>query len=347
MRTTPVKLGIIGCGVIGTQHLQAATAAPQINVAAIADLRDNVLRDTAAKFNIPRTYTDAHALLADPGIEAVIFALPTAGRTELALRALAAGKHILIEKPGGMNAGELRQLIAARGDRVAGCCQSRLRLPASARAATDFVATGALGKLRVIRCRALKPAGPPPTSPPPAWRLNKSLNGGGIFVNWGCYDLDYLLGITGWRLQPRRVFAHAWPIAPKFAAHAAPGSDAETHILAHIQCTDDCVITYERGEFTSAQPDEAWSIVGENGTLRLPMIPAPGKKIHFDEGVTTRVIWEGDEPWGTGPTVTVDFAQAILEGRPPYATLENALTFQQIVDAAYASAATGRAIDIA
>jgi len=40
-----------------------------------------------------------------------------------------------------------------------------------------------------------------------AWRLSKSLNGGGIMANWGCYVLDYVFGLTGWSIHPERVLA--------------------------------------------------------------------------------------------------------------------------------------------
>ena len=207
-----IKLGIIGCGVIGQTHIQTAAVLPGVSIVALADLREAVVREVAAKFNVPQTYNTAAALLANTQVDAVIIALPTAGRVQVVLQALAAGKHLLVEKPIGMNADEVRQMIAARGDRIAGCCQSRMRLTTGARTATEFIAQGSLGDLRVIRCRAWAAAGPPPPQLPPVWRLNKQLNGGGILVNWGCYDLDYLLGLTGWRLQPRHVLAQTWQI---------------------------------------------------------------------------------------------------------------------------------------
>jgi len=74
--------------------------------------------------------------------------------------------------------------------------------------------------------RALKGAAAPPQNPPPPWRLSKAMNGGGILVNWGCYDLDYLLGITGWMIEPRLALARTWGVPETFAAYAAPGSDA-------------------------------------------------------------------------------------------------------------------------
>ena len=69
-----------------------------------------------------------------------------------------------------------------------------------------------MGQLRVVRCRALKGAGALPQSPPPPWRLSRAMNGGGILVNWGCYDLNYLLGITGWAIEPRLALARTWGV---------------------------------------------------------------------------------------------------------------------------------------
>ena len=64
----------------------------------------------------------------------------------------------------------------------------------------------------------MTPAGLPPKNPPPAWRLRRDQNGGGILVNWGCYDLDYLFGLLDFRLTPRVALARTWPIGQPFAA---------------------------------------------------------------------------------------------------------------------------------
>ncbi|MCS7222691.1 MAG: Gfo/Idh/MocA family oxidoreductase [Anaerolineae bacterium] len=347
-----VSLGIIGCGVIGQHHLRAALSSPLIDVVAIADLRQEAREETAARYNISKVYAEGKELIEDPCVEAVVLALPTCGRTELALHAFARGKHVLTEKPVAMNADEVRRMIAARGDLIAGCCSSRYRFLPSAKVVTDFIATGALGELRVIRARVIDAASEPPKTPPPPWRLSKALNGGGILMNWGCYDLDYLLGITGWQLRPRLVLGQTWTVAPHLAARAAPGSDAESHVAALILCDGGAVITYERGEFVAAQSESAWQIIGSRGSLRLHMLPGAGKTITYDattseQGVIPRVLWQGEEDADrvhTGPVQ--DFAAAILEGRPPMTTLEQALMIQQITDAVYASAAAGTAIEV-
>jgi len=348
----PVKLGIIGCGVIGQSHLQAASASARIDVVALADLRRDVARQSAEEFDVSAVYDDGAQLLDDPNVEAVILALPAGVRTPLVLAALGKGKHVLIEKPVAMNAGEVRQMMAVQGDRVAASCSSRFHLMPSAGPVTEWLASGKLGPLRTLRVFAHRAAGPDPGQPLPAWRFRKDLNAGGCLVDWGCYDLDYMLGITGWQLVPKLVLAQTWTIPPVFNAHVVPESDAETHLAAFVLCEGGTVITLERGDIMPAAEQCAWQIVGEKGSLRLQMTPGQGKKMYYDDaslqrGVSSSTLWEGDESFADLPLPLVeDFAAAIRDRRPPQTDLARALVVQQITDAIYASAEQGRAVAI-
>ncbi|MBM4042103.1 MAG: Gfo/Idh/MocA family oxidoreductase [Planctomycetes bacterium] len=348
----PVRLGVVGCGVIGPTHMAAAAASPDIELVAVADLIEERGRAAGEKFKAKRVYRSGAELLDDPEVEAVVLAFPTGKRTELALQAFAKGKHVLVEKPVAMNAGEVRQMIAARGRLVAACCSSRFRFLEGARVAADFLASGALGDLRVVRCRNLAACGPKPEAPRPDWRLTRALNGGGYLVNWGCYDLDYLLGITGWSLKPRLAVAQTWTVPPQFESHIAPGSDAETYYIALVRCEGGAVLSIERGEYMPAHSEDAWQIIGTKGSLTLKMTWGSPKAIVHDDttaaqGTTTQTLWQAEEdgsPTRTGPVT--DFAAAIREDRPPATSLERALVIQQITDAIYASAAAGCAVEI-
>jgi len=249
-----------------------------------------------------------------------------------------------------MNAAEVRTLIAAQGSLVGAVCSSRYQHFASARAARDFLRTGALGPLRTITCRGVNPAGPPFKNPP-AWRLRKDLNGGGIFVNWGCYDLDYLLGLLDFKLTPQSALARTWTVAPQYSSYAAPGSDGETHVTALVTFAEGCVLTYERAEFSTLPPDNRWQITGERGTLTLQMLKAKSGNVVLTEsdpekGTRTRVIWEGDESPLTSEHdgVAADFVEAILQKRKPQTSLQDALLFARIADAIYASSASGKPV---
>lgn len=348
----PVSVGIIGCGVIGRIHAKSAMESPQVKLVAVADLIEERAREVADQHSVPARYSEGLDLLDDPGVEAVVLALPANGRLALAMKAFRRGIHVLTEKPVAMNAGDVEQMIAARGALVAACCSSRYRLLPSAEVVTRFIATGALGELRVLHCRAISAAAEPPATPPPTWRLRRRENGGGILMNWGSYDLDYLLGVTGWSLVPRLVLGQTWTLAPHLTVRAAPDSDAETHVSALIRCEGGTVISYERAEFAAAQTENAWKIVGSRGALHLRMIAESAKRIAYDAssdaaGVSPQVLWEGAEdaaPLHAGPLR--DFAAAIREGRPPKTTLEQALVVQKISDAIYASAEKGMAVAI-
>lgn len=343
-----LNIAVIGCGVIAQYHLRALAKLTTARAAAVCDVRPEIAQKTAAEFNVPRWTTAAAELFADPSIDAVILALPANLRTALALAAFQQGKHVLTEKPVAMNAAEVRALLAVQGDRVGACCSSRYHYFASARAARAFLRTGALGPLRTITCRGVNPAGPPFQNPP-AWRLRRDLNGGGIFVNWGCYDLDYLLGLLDFKLTPRFALARTWQVGADYRAYAAPGSDAETHLAALVTFAEGCVLNYERAEFSTLPPDNRWQITGERGTLTLQMLKAKAANIVLTEpdaekGTRTRVLWEGDESPLTSEHdgVVFDFVDAILQRRAPQTSLQNALLFARIADAIYASAASGQ-----
>ena len=348
----PVKVGVIGCGVIGSRHLSIASEASHIELVAAADLIESNRARATERFNPPKMYDNDIDLLDNDEVEAVVLAFPTQYRTEVALRAFERGKHVLIEKPIAMNAAEVEHLIAARGDLISGCCSSRNRFSGAARLATQLITSGGLGELRSVQCRAIRGAGKAPDSPRPDWRLTKALNGGGILVNWGCYDLDYLLGLTGWQLKPQTVFAQTWTVPEVFQSHIAPGSDAETHYTALVRCEDGIVLSVERGEFMTMHTHEGWEIIGTEGSLKLTMGDGKSENVVYNRtttegGVESISLSEaGEAPTSEHNNPLSDFAAGIRENRQPLTSLENALVVQQITDAIYASAETGNAVEI-
>ena len=347
-----VKVGVIGCGVIGSRHLSIASEASHIALVAASDLIEANRTAAVERFNPPKMYDNGDDLLDDDEVEAVVLAFPTQYRTAVALRAFERGKHVLIEKPIAMNAAEVEQLIAARGDLVSGCCSSRSRFNPAARLATQLITTGGLGALRTVHCRAIVGCREEPDTPRPAWRLTKALNGGGILVNWGCYDLDYLLGLTGWQLKPQSVFAQTWTVPSVFQSHIALGSDAETHYTALIRCEDDIVLSVERGEFMAMHSHADWEVIGSEGSLKLTMRDEAPENVIYNRtttaaGVVSTTLAEaGAAPESPHSTPLSDFAAAIRENRQPLTNLENSLVVQQITDAIYASAETGDVVKI-
>ncbi|MFS8104731.1 Gfo/Idh/MocA family oxidoreductase [Lentzea alba] len=111
--TSPVRLGLIGCGRIAqVAHLPAAEKAEGIKLVAVCDPDASVTGAVAARYGIGTVHNDHTALLAEPSIEAVLIAAPDRFHFDLTRAALAAGKHVLVEKPLASTVAECDELVA-------------------------------------------------------------------------------------------------------------------------------------------------------------------------------------------------------------------------------------------
>lgn len=117
---TSVKVAVVGAGVFGLEHLDALTRSEQGQAVAVCDPNADIANRAADLFRIPHVYHDLADLLRAPGVDAVVIAAPSALHVELATACIAAGKHVLIEKPVAMSSAEIAQLrgVAARHPEV-------------------------------------------------------------------------------------------------------------------------------------------------------------------------------------------------------------------------------------
>ncbi|MBM3497275.1 MAG: Gfo/Idh/MocA family oxidoreductase [Armatimonadetes bacterium] len=110
----PLRLGVVGAGVISqVAHLPGAEIAPNVTVVALCDSRSDLLAAVGERHHIPRRHDAVDGLLADPEVEAVDLCVPTIAHDALAMRALAAGKHVLCEKPMASTVARGQRMIAA------------------------------------------------------------------------------------------------------------------------------------------------------------------------------------------------------------------------------------------
>src|SRR5215207_368920 len=99
-----LRCAVIGVGAIGIEHLNSLLHCPRAATVAIAETHPQRLREAAEKFHIPRAYSNYRELLEQPDIDAVTIALPNYLHAPVAIDALNARKHVLIEKPMATNA---------------------------------------------------------------------------------------------------------------------------------------------------------------------------------------------------------------------------------------------------
>src|SRR5437870_3905155 len=114
-----LRIGVVGCGPIAqAAHFEACRKARNAELYAICDLAEDLVAMMSAIHQPRVTYLDYDAMLADPQVEAVIVATADQFHVEHASRALAAGKHVLVEKPLGVTVEEceaLREQVQASG----------------------------------------------------------------------------------------------------------------------------------------------------------------------------------------------------------------------------------------
>lgn len=351
--TSPVGIGVVGCGVIGTQHVRVASALPCASPQAVLDLERDRAEALAAAHGVPRVCADLEEMLALPEVEAVVMAVPAASRMPMSRRILAAGRHLLLEKPVAMNVDEVRRLASWRGpDQVVACCVARFRCLESFGPVRNVLETGKLGSPQGAVFRALVPVPPRPDVLPPAWRLQSRLNGGGVLMNWGCYDLDYLLGMWPEALVPRTVSARMWGLGPDYRDFVVPDSDGETHVVAWIECADGFQIAYERGEYHPGPRRAECQVFGDRGSLDLTMVPNRDQVDTLwcsDDAagrVSETVQRHPDRAADLHSGVVEDFCRAVRCGCEPAAGLDFSFRVQATLDAMYRSAQAGCPVEV-
>src|SRR5215475_13357759 len=109
MRT--IKAGIIGTGFIGPAHVEAARRAGFVEMLALCEANPELAKSKAEKMNIPRSYGKVEDFLADKDIEVVHNCMPNHLHFEISKQIMAAGKHVISEKPLAMTTKESAELV--------------------------------------------------------------------------------------------------------------------------------------------------------------------------------------------------------------------------------------------
>src|SRR5688572_11662740 len=105
-----IRMAIVGTGGMGNGHAAAFQAMRGVKVVAACDVDQGRVEVFASKHGIPKTYTDVDEMLADDKIEAVSNVTPDAWHAPLSLKAIAAGKHVLCEKPLATGYGDAKKM---------------------------------------------------------------------------------------------------------------------------------------------------------------------------------------------------------------------------------------------
>ncbi len=327
-----IQWGILSTANIGIKRvIPAILSGGRGTIAAIASRDASRAAGVAARFAIARSYGSYEALLDDPKIDAVYNPLPNHLHVEWTVKALDAGKHVLCEKPLGVNAPQTQAIVAARdrsGKRVIEAFMVRHhpqwhRVRALAR-------TGRIGAVRSIQSAFLF------TMLDPNNVRNQAALGGGALYDVGCYPLVAARYVFG--AEPTRVIA-------LLQRDAEQSVDTLSSGLLEFPGGGQLV-------FSSAFRAAAYqrvTILGTEGRIDMPVPFTPSKdfacKISIDSGKSldgTTAQFE-EFPAVDQYALQCDAAAAVFLGEAEQEfPIEDGIATMRCIDALYRSAASGR-----
>ena len=326
MNIEPLRWGILSTAHINIKVLTGAGLTEAADVRAVAS-RDAERADGFARhWSIPHFYGSYEELLADDDIEAVYVPLPNALHHPWTMRALAAGKHVLCEKPYSRDpdlVAEAFDLAEASGLVLSEAYMYRYH-PQMRRLAA-VVADGAIGELRLINSSFTWP-----TNAPGDIRLDPDLEGGSL-LDVGCYCVSAARLLAG---EPSAATAD-WVVGP---------TGVEVRIVGSLRFGGDVQLHFDSGFHL---PDRSWlEVVGSDGWIRV-RDPWHGVnaalEINGQGQETTVESFAGVNPY---QLELDEFAMAV-RGRPSSALGRRDAFGQAIaLDALYRAAEEGRTVAV-
>ena len=268
--SSKIRWGVLSTAGIGVgKVIPAMQRAPNCDVVAIAS-RDGVRAEAVAgQLGIPRSHDSYEALLGDPDVDAVYIPLPNHLHAEWTLRAAAAGKHVLCEKPLAMNEAQAREMVdgcARAGVKLMEAFMYRLH-PQWVRV-REMVAEGQLGELRTVQSFFSY------RNTDPQNIRNVLAYGGGALMDIGCYAVNL-----------SRMLFGSEPVGVEGAVVRDPafGTDVLTSATLDFggrQATFTCS--------TQLEPDQRVHLIGTEGRLlvEIPFNIPPDRptRLHFTTG---------------------------------------------------------------
>jgi levoglucosan dehydrogenase len=369
-----IGIGQVGYGMIGRVHALAYRelplyypgALPPLQLSVVGTTRAETAQRAAAEAGFGAWMTNIGELAARSDVEVVDCCAPNYMHREVALAAIQAGKHLLVEKPlalNGREALEIAEAAQARGVKVGLIFNFRL-IPAILRA-KQLVDEGFLGPVSQFHIEYLHTGYQNPDRPM-GWKLRKSQGGGGALVDLGSHLIDmvrYLLGDFDSVLATTHTFITDRPVRAGSADREQV--DVDDAAWLQIRMQNGAIGTLMTSRFaTGAVDDLNFEIYGARGALRFSVLDAnwlyvydqsqPGEPLGGRRGWTRLETLQNYPGAAVPPGRSVIgwtrwlaqnlfvFLQAICNDQQPSPGLIDGLRVNQVLDAAYASAASGK-----
>jgi predicted dehydrogenase len=328
----PIRVAVVGAGAIAqVAHLPVLRKLPAVEVAAICDSDLGKAQALASRFEVKDTFDDIEELLRYGRVDAVAICTPNHLHEIHVVSALAAGCHVLCERPLALTVAGVERVLQASekyGKRVIVGMNHRFR--SDVQAVRGFLAGGDIGALQAIRSgwHTFQPS-----RQMLGWRLRRQEAGGGAFLDLGLQLLDLGLWLAGWP-APKRVSAHMM------------GQSKDT-----LEDMATALVVCENG--VSLSMDVSWRHVGEAERFWFDLVGAKGsariqplrlfKEVH---GTITDVTPTGasgrETPFAQSYRAEWTYFLAVSKGDLNAPPPRDQIALHRVLDAVYRSADEGR-----
>ncbi len=348
-----VRLAIVGTGGMGACHAQEFSRLPGVVLAAVCDVDEARARDFARRHApAAAVFTDLGELLQDSLVDAVSIVTPDQLHAPLALQALAAGRHVLCEKPLATNCADARRMVAAaKKAGVINMVNFSYRNAPALQKAAQLVRAGRFGEVVHVEASyrqswlSSKVWGDWKTNPAWLWRLSTKHGSGGVLGDIGVHILDFASFPVG---PIRSVQARLKTFTKlKGRRRGAYPLDANDSALMQVEFANGALGVIHATRWATGHANSlALSIHGTKGALRLDLDRSAdevqvclGPDIHHAR-------------WGTvkarpNPSIYARFIAAIRSGRSGEPDFARGAEIQKVLDRCFDSDRSGRAVRVA
>lgn len=345
MSERTIQVGLVGCGFVADIHAQAFSRVSGARVSAVASRNRERARSFAERHGVDRWFTDHRDLLALEDLDLISLAVPNDLHCIMTEEAARAGKHVIIEKPLCMNLAEAdRMARAGRETNVHLFYAEELCFAPKYVRVKQLVDSGALGEVTLLK-QSERHDGPHAD-----WFWDVDRSGGGVTLDMGCHAVEFFRWILD-RRPIRSVYAQMGT-----QVHAARTRGDDNAIL---------VLEFEGG--TTAMAEESWSkpggmddraeVYGTRGVTYADLLRGNSLLTYSAAGYDYAVEKAGattgwsftmyEEIWNYGfPQEMQHFVDVLRRGDTPRETVDDGRAVLEAVFAAYASAGTGRKVNL-
>lgn len=332
-----LRCALVGTGAVANLHARAVAAHPRAELVAVTDLEPTAARAFAERHGAPAVHDDLEDLLRAQTPDVVLICTPPAVHRDQAIAALAAGAHVVVEKPPAPSLDELddmRTAAAAAGRHLAVVFQQRTGTAAAH--VRSLLSSGALGRPLLATCQTLWYRDAAYFAVP--WRGRWETEGGGTTLGHGIHQLDLLAYLLG---EWRTVQARLWRLDRETETEDASTATVLFTSGVVAQVTTSAVSPRETSSIridtqkATVTVDHLYGHGHENWRIT----PAPG----FEDEAPAWALPEREERSDHAPLLR-DVFDAILDGRPLPDTASDPARSLELVAAVYASAAADGAV---